>query len=408
MKKLLLSVTVLLVTMFGLHSCVSDCTQTVYYTAKRPFYGNLAGIRDSVFMQAPRAFGNIVKIAEGNKVICLLDKNKGVHIVDYSDKDNPELITFIEIAHILDMDVKDNYLYIVQASDLLTINLSNPNTPVVESRNVNVLNSLFVKADSFVVGYRNEEVVTTIENTRCADEDVRSQPFREDELTLETEPYAAIEATNQHLHIVDNSVVITLNITTPNQPRFTATNTLFNINPKPDISANSSELFVGSPNFISEFNISNNPNTPILTTSFWGGNSCGAFHAHSRALVIPEFFTGNVNEQQVCISSTNVTLVSVNSTGSIRVRQVFPFSRPISASSFGEFLVLCEGKSGFRLFDLTEIATLSLPLLEKDRVQTVEAQLSILRGNNLYVWGNNELTLFNISNSEDVQFVSKL
>lgn len=74
------------------------------------------------------------KIYVINDYLLVVDELKGLHIFDNRDSENPINIGFVQIAGSTDLAIRDNILYANQASDLLAIDVSNPQNIQLVSR----------------------------------------------------------------------------------------------------------------------------------------------------------------------------------------------------------------------------------------------------------------------------------
>jgi hypothetical protein len=78
------------------------------------------------------------KIYVINDYLLVVDELKGLHIFDNRNSGNPVNVGFIQIAGSTDLAIRDNILYANQASDLLAIDVSNPQNIKLVSRVKNV------------------------------------------------------------------------------------------------------------------------------------------------------------------------------------------------------------------------------------------------------------------------------
>lgn len=85
-----------------------------------------------------REIENPGKIYVINEFLLVVDQLKGIHVFDNSDPENPENVGFIQITGSNDVAVRDNILYADQATDLLAIDISNPENVQIASRVKNV------------------------------------------------------------------------------------------------------------------------------------------------------------------------------------------------------------------------------------------------------------------------------
>src|SRR2546423_15636520 len=113
MKKLFLSTVVAgisLYMMIILGGCLKDSTYHTY-TIYTPVYKNLSAVRKEMKSQAPQPLFNTGKIYVYGNYIFLNEVNKGIHIIDNTDRTNPINLSFINVPGNVDLAVKGNYLY---------------------------------------------------------------------------------------------------------------------------------------------------------------------------------------------------------------------------------------------------------------------------------------------------------
>ena len=62
------------------------------------------------------------------------DQNKGIHIIDNSDRANPQKIAFLNIPFNTEFAVRGNYIYANNVNDLIVIDIREVRHPVVTKR----------------------------------------------------------------------------------------------------------------------------------------------------------------------------------------------------------------------------------------------------------------------------------
>ncbi len=72
---------------------------------------------------APKEIKEAGKIYVYKNILFVAEKNQGVHVIDNSDKKNPNPKAFIKVAGNLDMAVKDGYLYLDSYMDLVVVDI---------------------------------------------------------------------------------------------------------------------------------------------------------------------------------------------------------------------------------------------------------------------------------------------
>lgn len=78
------------------------------------------------------------KIFYKDAFIYLVEKNKGVHIINNSNPQTPLQIGFINIPGCVDISMRDNIIFADNAVDLVSVDISNYQKPAVLSRVKNI------------------------------------------------------------------------------------------------------------------------------------------------------------------------------------------------------------------------------------------------------------------------------
>jgi hypothetical protein len=99
-----------------------------YYSCKDPKYISYTDLREKYpAIKEPREIQKAGKIYIYGDTLLINEKNKGIHVVDNSNKQNPKHIKFIEIPGNIDLAVKDGYLYVDSFIDLVVLNITDIN-----------------------------------------------------------------------------------------------------------------------------------------------------------------------------------------------------------------------------------------------------------------------------------------
>ena len=118
-----------------LNSCYSNWTpEPMPVSAYQPIFMTRAQLEASVTKLEPRAISNPGKLYSYGNYILINEKFKGVHIIDNQDPKLPQNIAFIQVPGNIDFAMKSNVLYVDNAVDMVAINLTDLNNPVVTKR----------------------------------------------------------------------------------------------------------------------------------------------------------------------------------------------------------------------------------------------------------------------------------
>jgi len=148
----------------SLQSCVKDtCESEVTYTRYTPVYITVDEIRTDIQVEAPRALERPGKMYFYQNYILLNELREGLHVIDNQDPANPRKLAFIKIPGNMDMTVRNNTLYADNYIDLLSIDISDPENPVLRARTEEVFPSFDLNQDLGHLVYYDEEVVTEMQ-----------------------------------------------------------------------------------------------------------------------------------------------------------------------------------------------------------------------------------------------------
>jgi len=129
MKRLLLLFSIL---GLALTSCEDKRLQS--YLANVPIYLSYENLRSSFEVSTEAPLEKPGKISFYGSYMYINEYQKGIHVADLSDPSQPELVAFIEVPGNVDLAIRNNLLYAESYVDLLVIDISNPEQPVLNTR----------------------------------------------------------------------------------------------------------------------------------------------------------------------------------------------------------------------------------------------------------------------------------
>ena len=98
-----------------------------------PIYANASTARKVSYLP-PRPIVTSGKIYAIGNYLLQVEKDSGIHVIDYSNRATPQKLGFIRSVMCSEMAVKGQYLYINNIDDLVVLNISNMSNPVEVSR----------------------------------------------------------------------------------------------------------------------------------------------------------------------------------------------------------------------------------------------------------------------------------
>lgn len=144
---------ILFLLLAGLSSCVIDDPPNDFNNGTSrtrtviPVTIPKAELATSVHTSGPQAMVDPGKIYVFNTYLYVVERYKGVHVIDNSNQFAPKNISFITIPGCVDIAVRNNTLYADNAIDLVAIDVSNPTAATVTARHQNVFPQLPLPED---------------------------------------------------------------------------------------------------------------------------------------------------------------------------------------------------------------------------------------------------------------------
>ena len=364
MKKIAFVFTLCVVACFT--ACNDDEQPGEYadYLVARPLTLSIEEFKNSVDVLPPVPIDESGKIYAYNDLIFVNDKFKGVHVIDNSDPATPQKVSFIKIAGNVDISVKDDFLYADSLMDLIVIDISDLNNMQIVNRLENVLQDNVVwplEAEIFEfeeIDYENEilvgwEVVTErrrVEDVQRMFDDLVFAEALDAAITGQGGSLARFKIVDSYLYAVDSHFINVFNITDLANPVVLDDvyagfdiETIFN---------RDEHLFLGSmrgmyiyditdpgaPTFVSEFQHGTACDPVVVDGDYAyvtlrGGNNCGALES---GLFIVDIST--ITEPELAIS--------------------YPMDEPYGLGIKEEKLFICDGSSGLKVYDKSNIEDL--------------------------------------------------
>ncbi len=350
-----------------LTSCIKDKNFKTY-TIYRAEYSIKPQIIEAATVQKPQALKDLGSFVLYNQTMYINEKNKGIHVVDYRNPSNPINKGFIPIPGNLGVAIKNNVLYADCYCDLFAFK-------ILSNDNIQFQNSLKGVFNSRVQGNnsdtncvkltwikRDTTVTATDYELNSMHIKAKNEPHRVS-FVYNTAPtsgggggtsigssMAVFAIVNDYLYTVDNlslhsfSLKDALHPTLENKQMVNwDVETIFPFKDKLFIGSMSG-MFIYSiqnpalPSYISQFNHVRVCDPVIADDSFAyvtlrNGSQCGGF----------------VNQLDV---------INIETITSPKLVKSFPFTHPHGLSKDGNVLFVCDGSSGLKVVDATDVNNL--------------------------------------------------
>lgn len=334
------------------------------YLVARPLKISLEEFKNGVDVISPLPINESGKIYAYQGYIFINDKYKGIHVIDNTDPTNPQKKAFIKIAGNVDISIKDDYLYADSLMDLIVLDISDMNSISIVNRLENVLrdNVIWPSQADFIeyedIDYSSEvlvgwEVVT--ERRLKTEIDNRFVDFAFAETANDASvgqggSLARFKIVNDYLYAVDSHNINIFDISDMGNPQDLDDvyagfdiETIFN---------RGEQLFLGSMRGMYIYDISS-PAMPTLISEFQHGTAC------DPVVVDGDYAYVTLRGGNACgATESGLFIVDISDITSPKLEISYSMDEPYGLGVKDEKLFVCDGASGLKVFDKTDVNSL--------------------------------------------------
>ncbi len=369
MKKKVLLMLTLVALVFV--SCNNDDNNDGYaeYLVARPLVISKAEFASSVDVIAPRPIDESGKVYTYQDYIFINDKYQGVHVIDNSNPEQPRKEAFIKIPGNVDISVKDDFLYADSLMDLIVLDISDLGNIQQVNRLENVLyNNVFWPFEADIVeyegyDYENEILIgwETVTERRLIEEVQQDDGWgffgndaalaeAADGGTGEGGSLARFKIVDDYLYAVDSHNINVFDISDLENPQ-----DLEDVYAGFDIETifNRGEyLFLGSMRGMYIYDISS-PATPTFVSEFQHGTAC------DPVVVDGDYAYVTLRGGNGCGAlESGLFIVDISNIENPKLAIDYPMDEPYGLGIKDEKLFVCDGSSGLKVYDKTDIMDL--------------------------------------------------
>ena len=383
-------------------SSIISCEKNEYenYTLATPVTLTLDEFRNSVKITVPQVIQKSGKIYAYGNYIFVNDKKKGIHVIENSNPTSPRKIAFINIPGNEDISIKDNYLYADSLIDLVIFDISDLESIVQVGRLEDVFpnNIAWTRDVDFYdwSNYNPNDIIIdwniTIER-KLEDEILpyetlggvwnvnvlSNNALSADAQVGQGGSLARFKIVEDYLYSVDRHSIHIFDIQNLETPVKSGSvyagfdiETVFNKDQFLFLGSMSG-MFIydisqaDSPQYVSEFRHGTACDPVVVDGDYAyitlrGGNSCGAFES-------------------------SLQIVNISDIYNPKLEVSYSLSNPYGLGINNEKLFICDGSSGFKVFDKTNNNDLVL----LNHFENINAFDVIPLENNLLLIGENTL-----------------
>lgn len=336
------------------------------YLVAKPVFMSKAEFRNSIDIVVPGPIEQSGKIYAFGDLIFVNDKFKGVHVIDNSNPTSPRKRSFIKIPGNVDISIKDHYLYADSLSDLIVLDISDIENIRVVTRLENVLQDNVVwpaEAQIFeyegfnsetdvLVGWEVERERRLVADVERQFADVLTQEAASDAGTGQGGSLARFKIVEDYLYAVDNHFINVFDITDLENPQAREDvyagfdiETIFN---------RGQQLFLGSMRGMYIYDISS-PDRPQFIAEFEHGTACDPVVVDGAYAYVTLRGGNNCGALE-----SGLFIVDITSISQPVLVKSYPMDEPYGLGVKDEKLFVCDGSSGLKVYDKTDVENLVL------------------------------------------------
>jgi len=408
-------------------SCNDQCKETRVVRRFSNVTHSLMELRTQVKAESPRTLEQPGKMYVKGKYLYVNEIKKGIHIIDNGNPASPKFVTFINIPGNGDIAVRDNILYADSFSDLVSIDITDPDSPKEVGRVKNVFKTGLFDGGGWSlnesIGAITDQNVEWVEETVTVNCEDNVPPtswwggimwMMADRASFSSASSASPQSSGasngqagsmarfaldrNFLYAVSQSQMHLFKIDKPAQPvDFTTINLGWGIE---TIFPYDNKLFIGSATGMFIYD-NTNPAEPKQLSNFQHARACDPVVVHENiAYVTLRTGTG-------CGGGQNqLDLVDVSNPAAPQLIKSYQMENPNGLSIDFPTLFLCEGKHGLKVFDVTDKF-----LVDRNQLahfKDMHAYDVISLGKTLLVIGEDGFYQYDSSNPKNLKMLSKI
>ncbi len=363
--------------------CLKDkCSATMTYKIWKPVTKSTADIRVEIEAAAAEPLQKTGQIYLFQNWLLVGEREKGIHVFDNTNPDDPKNIAFINLPGCVDMAVRDGILFADNYMDLVAIDIKNPVAPKLVARVEDVFpfNHYNAVIDSFIVGYEETDETVEIDCNSgyygkqylyygefgCKSCEIVNDATGGGFVASNTGSapktgvggsFARFTIAGERLYSVDNQSLHSFDISNLTAPKAVGQpisvgfgiETLFAMGQK---------LFIGSNSGMFIFDAGDSPDSPKKLGEFIHARACDPVVADGTTAFV------TLHDGTACQGFANqMDVIDINDLTKPVLLKTFDMAHPLGLGVRGNQLFVCD--EGVKIFDKTDPATSGDRLLAK-------------------------------------------
>ncbi|MVN21160.1 LVIVD repeat-containing protein [Mucilaginibacter arboris] len=392
MKQPILFLSILFLTGISLLASCSKDNNLEHYTYYKPVFKSKAEVRANIKSGPVRNVVEAGKIFIRDNYLFLVDVNRGVHVVDVTNVDQPRKVAFILIPGCADIAVRGNFLYADCDKDLVTIDISNPTSASLKKVIPNIFPEKFYY--NYYNGYSADTTKMVADWIRVDTAYVKNINPQPNVLYAASSPSNAATTTNgtggsmsrfgllnDRMYAVSNYDLKVFNMADASNPVFVK-NTILNQGSIETIFPYGNNLFIGSQSGMFIYDTAN-PDNPVKLSQFTHARSCDPVIADNNTAYV------TLHAGTTCGGYSNqLDVLDITSLTNPVFIKTYALTSPRGLSKDKNLLLICDGTAGLKIFDAANASDIwlikQLPNMDAQDVITYKGTAIVTTTKGLY------------------------
>lgn len=353
-------------------SCKDKIEQV--YTVNKPVYLSYNDLRNSFKVAEGQQIIHPGKIYFKDNFIFVNEYQKGIHVIDNTNPEEPQIIKFIEVPGSVDLAIRNNILYADSYVDLVAIDISNLDDIREVKRIQNVFPYMIPNCDNgivegvdqnkgVVVEYKTDERTVEVNS----DNTYPQYPYWRQDFMLMADYSAGGAKTgttntgtggslarftvyDDYLYTVDNSSLRLFSISAPADPSMVKEmNVGWNIE---TLYPYGDKLFLGSTTGMFIYNLQD-PANPEYISGFVHVNSCDPVVVEGNYAYVT-LRSGNLCGE----SLSQLDVIDISDILNPEMVAQYPMEEPYGLGIDDTLLFVCDGEAGLKIYSAADPKTI--------------------------------------------------
>lgn len=378
------------------------------YDKATAVYGSLDSVRALPLLMPKQEIVKPKSFYIGPNYILVGENNKGIHIFDNANMQNPKKMSFIQIPFNSEFYVKDNFLYAESLYDIIKINIADVYNPVLVSRAENVfMKPLMNDKGQELIGFEYIRSIDEFElNSPEAKEIQRQGKIHVDYLsnmipesnipTVITGSYGTSKGTMNRMAVEYNHVYV---ISDKKLHILSDAGQLIKIKEiklsegTETIYVTNNRLYMGSQSEMTIYGL-NNPSSPNKISSLSHTESCDPVLPYGEVAYYTLRSVANEGCNEMGENTLNV--VNLKNENEPSVTETFELKSPYGMCVSNNLLFVGEGTNGITIFDASKPKRIE-KRIEHTNIVAFDVMISPFNPNILICTNENGLSEYQIN-----------